>query len=242
MGQGRGRYNTEQPNLAEMVADLTRRVQSLETGNRAGATSVDKGTFNVRSGSLAVGDIALIGRIDFGYGETPGWIFRRADGTVAFTLGGQNDGDQFWALWDNQQNIVMSDDGASDAGLARPWLPIQWVESSAVLPTVNTSSGTFSALWTAKYIKQHPRVYVQVLTYCSDGTTAGEVRLAVAGGGAQIGATQVAPAGFYGLLTIGPESVDADHMGEVELEVQVRRTAGAGTVGVRVYGSYAVQS
>lgn len=239
----RGRYTTDQPSIAQQLADLKRRIQDLESGNRAGATSVDKGSFAVASGSFTVSDLLEFGNVNFGAGASNGFIFYRADGTVMFTLGGGSNADQFWALWDNSGNIVVSDDGVSNQGLASPYIPIAFTSSAAntTFPD-NTTSGTFTGLLTARYVKQHPQVYCAVLVRTSDGTTAGEMQLAIGGGGPILSSVVSIPAGSFGLLYVGPCAVPGQHQDEVELELQVRRTAGTGNVGVRMFGSYAIGS
>jgi len=232
----RGRYNTEQPNVSQIIADLKRRVERLEAGNRAGYTSVDKGSLNVKSGSMTIGQSAT-----FEEGGSPSVAFYRSDGSVAFTVDSP-DTHQAWALYDGVGNVVVGDDKTANQGLLRPWMPLVWTTHSNIVPTINTSSGTFTGLQSSVFFKQHPQVYIEVLCYCSDGTTAGELRVMVAGSTQQIGATQTITAGYYGLVYVGPTPVPGRHLGQVELEVQVRRTAGAGTVGVRVWDSYGMES
>lgn len=238
----RGRYNANEPSLTELVAQLQKRVADLESGNRIGATSIDKGNLVITNGALKVGNAVYFGYVTTGSDATMGWIFRRADGSPVFSLQGNNAADQYWAMRDNVGNIIFSDDGDSNVGIGRPWLPVPWVPSSGPTPpTETTTSGTFTALLSSRFIKQHPKLYAQVLVRASDGSTSGEVQIAVSNGGDVIGNVATVGLGYYGLVTITGNLTGA-HMTELELEVQARRTAGAGTIGVRMFGCYARQS
>ena len=232
----KGRYNTSlEASLGDIISHLRQRIERLEAGSRAGYTAIDKGSLNIKSGSLIVGDTATFGD------STPRAALYRADGTIAFTIDGPDD-HQSVALFDANGNTIMADDAVAAQGLSRPWLPLQWQQSSTGVPTINTTSGTFTPLMSSTFFKQHPQVYVAVLAYCSDGTTAGQAQLMVANSVQQIGTTQTIPAGYYGLIYFGPAPVLGDHMSEIEIEVQVRRTAGAGSVGIRVWSSYGMES
>lgn len=233
----KGRYRTTaEPSIGEIIADLKRRVALLESGARAGYTSVDKGTLNIKTGSMNIGATAT-----FSDQEAPSVAFYRTDGRIAFSLDG-SDGSQSVAIYDGAGNVVMGDDKIAEQGLLRPWIPINWELHSSFAPDVTTTSGSFTPLMTGRLYKQHPRVFVEVLVLCSDGTTAGEVKLMVAATTMQIGTTIVVPAGYYGLVNLGPAPILSDHLTSVELEIQVRRTAGAGSVGIRVMSSYGVES
>lgn len=245
-----GRYNTGKDDiLSEQVADLKRRVADLESGNRIGSTSIDRGTLRVNSGSFQVGDPYQLyfGPVLQGSDVTPGWIFSRADGTIVWTLSGSAADEQFWSFRDNDNNIIVSDDGFSDQGLARPYIPIVFAENSTFAFNVNTTSATFVGLWNARHKKQHPRVRVEALVKCSDGTTGGEIRLFNNTAGVQIGTTVTIGLGAFQIFVLGPAEINpvpttAGHLVMQEIEVQVRRTAGAGNIGVKIYQAYGEQS
>lgn len=242
---GPGRYYGDNPNLIEIIAALERRVSDLESGNRVGSTSIDKGSLRVLSGTFEVGTLPQLffGPVNQNGELTPGWIFRRADGTTVFTLSGSDDFDQFWAMRDNIGNIIVSDDGVYNAGLGRPWLPIPFVSHSSTVPTDTTTSGTFTGLLSARYNMQHPKIVAQVLCRASDGSTSGEVRIINATSGDAITSVGTIGLGAYTTLTLGPNNIpNADIQEEIELEVQARRTAGAGTIGVRMLGCWGRQS
>lgn len=230
---------TNQPtNLLDTIMRLEREL--AEVRKRAGlGNAVSRGSFRFLDDA---GDMRIyFGPVVYGGSTTTGWILKRASGGNVFELGGSAVDNQFWALRDEQGNIIVGDDAATGQGLARPYVPIPFVSGAAAVPTDTTTSATFTGLLSARYTKQHPRLKARILCRASDGTTTGEVQI-VKVGGAQIGTTVTVTAGFYGLLTIGPADVDGTHMEEMELEVQARRTAGAGTIGVRMFGAYAQQT
>lgn len=232
--------------LLAMIAELRRRIEFLEKGARGGFTSIDQGSLMITSGSLTVGEEGNIymGPVTIGGDVTPGWIYRRDDGTICFELAGAAADDQYFAFRDNDGNIIISDDGQSNQGLGRPYLPFQFYEHSNTVPVLTTTSGTFTSLQTGRFYKQHPRIRVEVLVRSSDGSTTGEVQLRNGTDNiAPIGGdVQTVAAGFYGLKTFGPHQITGNFLDLKELEVQARRTGGAGTIGVRVYTAYGVQS
>lgn len=227
-----------------MIQDLIRRVEKLESGARIGNTAIDLGSLWVKNGSFKVGDPAKIyfGPVLFGTDTTPGWIFYRADETPVFALAGSSADDQFWLFRDNVGNIVISDDGQTNQGLARPYIPIAFSEHYNFAFNINTTSATFTGLWAAQYVKQHPRIRVKALVKTSDGTTGGEIRLFNITTGEDITGAVNIPLGQFGIINLGPTQITGDHMSLIEVEVQVRRTAGAGNIGVKIYGATGEQS
>jgi hypothetical protein len=147
------------------------------------------------------------------------------------------------AVYDAAGNVVVSADAVTGQGLATPWLPVPFTShSTTTLPVDTTTSGTFIGLLSGRYLKQHARLWAQILCRASDGSTSGEVRIVKVSDSTQIGSTGTISLGYYGLVTIGPGDVPGGHLEEMELEVQARRTAGTGTIGVRMFGAYAQQS
>lgn len=247
-----GRYNTDEVNLVDEIARLRKRVEALESGSRAGSTSVDNGSFTVKNGLFRVqnpnngnfviymGNVTNVGGGDW---ASQGWIYKRGNGTTAFALYGPDDESQYWALYDEAGNIIVSEDAGAGQGLARPWLPLQFVDSTSVsAPTATTTSASYVALQTTRYRRQHPKIRAYILVRASDGTTTGEVRVGLGGSpDVQIGANIIVTAGMYSGAVIEGD-VPGTWDQEVELEIQAKRTAGAGTIGVRCMGAWGRQS
>jgi len=247
-----GRYNTDDVSIVRELASLRKRIANLESGRRATGTAVDLGSFRVKSGTFVVTnpntgqDIIYMGNVtNVGGGDwsSQGWIYRRGNGTHAFALSGPDDDSQYWALYDESGNIIVSEDASAGQGLARPWLPLQFVDSTTVsAPTATTTSASYVALQTTRYRRQHPKVRAYILCRASDGTTTGEVRIGLGGSpDVQIGANITVTAGMYSGAAI-EGSVPGTWDQEVELEIQAKRTAGAGTIGVRCMGAWGRQT
>lgn len=237
----RGRYNNADNDLISRLVVMERRLKDLEKGTGIGSTTIDSGSLTVTDGSISIGDIPSIYfgsvLIDGSYFST-GWILRRADTSTALTLDGTTASTQFLSHLDRAQNIVVSDDGPGGIGLARPHIGINFVEHSNTVPTITTTSGSLTPLFTGRFQKQHPRIRVDVLARSSAGGTTGEVQLYDVATGLLLGSPTAVTSAFYGVLTLGPVAVSGAHMATIEIEVQVRRTAGAGTIGVRIMNAY----
>jgi len=141
------------------------------------------------------------------------------------------------ALRDVAGNILVDDD-ASGQGLARPYLA--WsVTSNSDLET--TTSATFAELFLAAAHRQHPRVSI-ALSAVGGASTAGEVQVVHVPTGTVIAGPTVVPAGgtiapFYEVTL--PAGVHEDW---TYLAVQARRTSGASTISVRVFGIEGIES
>jgi hypothetical protein len=226
------------------VKELTKRIENLEAGNRIGFTGINAGALNVNGGIFRVGTAAYFGPVTLGSDTSNGWILRRADGRIVFQLAGVSNDDQFWGFQDNEGNLIVTDDGASNRGLGRPYLPIFVTEHSNTVPVLTTTSGTFVSTETGRFVRQHPRVQFDVLCRSSDGTTPGEVQLWDPTKSAIIAGPTAISAGSYSLIQLGPAMISSDYgqMAAVELEVQIRRTGGAGTIGARTFRAFGLQS
>lgn len=239
----RGRYNNHEENdLVSILRDLVRRIEDLERGSGIGNTSIDSGDLTIGSGSLTVGSVPSVyfGPMVFGPDNASGWIYRRGDGSIAFTITGTAHDNQQWELQDSAGNVIVGDD-ILDIGLARPYIHFNFVEHANTVPSITTTSGTFVPLGTGRFVKQHPYVTVEVLCRASDGSTSGEVQLYNTATATSLGTATIA-LGDYSVKTLGPFAMVGTLFSYQELEVQARRTAGAGSIGIRVMNAYGVES
>jgi hypothetical protein len=233
------------PDLTRQIEELRRRVKTLETQNRLSAGTIG----GVRGGSVQVIDrsgnlIAYLGELLPAAPDgnpQPGLYFRRQDGTLAFAIfdplpdiDGYN---QFWSLWDRSANLIMSEDTTSGQGLARPYLPIPWVDVRSSTWPVTTSASMVDAQFTV-YDKQHPYVEVWIQA-APDAATVGEWQLVqtstVIGAAVQV----TGPAVQY---VVFRAPVDGNHGDKIDLHVQFRRVSGAGNVRGMVVGAWGVQT
>lgn len=239
---------SDRDQLHEEIRALTRRVQALETAAPLrNATISDGGQLLVRDRDGE--NLILIGRSDDptlnAPDGNPQMLFQlfRSTGEVALEmfdpLPAVDGFQQFLAIRDRAGNAIVSDDTTSGQGLARPFIPIPF--GDYVVPTVTTTSGTFSTNHRASIYKQHPYLIVTLIVQTPSGT-AGEVRVWNATAGEQIGSTLAVASNTYQQVIIGPGVVNGDHEAPLDIDIQARRTSGAGTVGTCVLTAWGYPS
>lgn len=227
--------------------DLMRRLRRVEEELAALRKRAGLGSAVISRGGLEVrhpnGEPALrVGEFEGYSGEQLfGVAIRRADGSLAMWAWSDDTGaNGYWSVMDRSGNIIMSDDAVSGQGLATPWLPVPFEAPTTVVPDRTTVSGSYETLQQAVYAHQHPKLWVRLLVRSSAGDTTGQVRLTA--DGVLVGSEIDVAASDFKVVDIGPSEVAGAHMGFVDLTVQARRTAGTGTIGVRVVAAYAEQS
>lgn len=109
------------------------------------------------------------------------------------------------------------------------------------VPTQTTTSGSWTAVQRASHIRQHPMFRASVVVNTESGTT-GEVRLWNATLGEQVGSTITVPASTFQVYEIPATALGGAHMDTVNIELQLRRTGGAGTIGAYVTAAFGVRS
>lgn len=180
----------------------------------------------------------LIGFLGQAAGGT-GLEVHRPDGSLSFLANTSYSGGYVGAF-DRGGNAVVTDDIDSGQGLARPYIPLAaFVDTSA--PTQTTTSSTFVQIATASGYKQHPKVHAWVLVHSSAADTTGEVQL-VDASGTQIGTTATIAASTLTAVEIGPADIAGAHEQLVTIDIQIRRTAGTGTIGARGIALWGVES
>lgn len=222
--------------LLRRLDDLERRVRELQASRGLEAATIGAGGLLIKDGGqVQVEDdagsrIIRLGKVPFGDGSTrPGMVAFRSvadGGQVAMSLY-----DGIFAVWDRTPTIVMSTDESTGQGLATPYIPLNGWPTRLVttLAGESTSSVTFTPLWTVQGHKQHPRVRIGVWARGSDATTAGELILRDTSNAVIIAGPVAVPANvnnWYELIG----SVAGAHMASIKLDVEVRRTAGAGLI------------
>jgi hypothetical protein len=241
---GDGRYNSGDPSISTLLREYDRRLRRLESGQNSGNTSVDTGNFTIGNGSFRVGPVPTVyfGPVSGSWG----WIFQKDDGTQVFNLQG-SPGNQYWAFFDDQGHTILSDDTVSGFGLAHPYLPVPCYphyNGTGPNPYMTTTSGTFGGAWITRVKAQQPYIVFVVLCRCTnDGTTQGEVTLRDNNNGVSITAVPLG-VNFFARVTLGPYSLanNFSYLEEAEFEIQIRRTAGAGTISVLMLNAYQHQS
>jgi hypothetical protein len=183
--------------------DEVRRNQQTRTARTAQATSVSSGVFRVHSGaSFRVedggdvevtdgGDIIIRGGslimenedgteglVYFGpnVGGRRTWAFAFDDGATAILLAG-SPGSTYWRFNDRAGHEILSNDGLTGVGLARPHLNYRLVPSSDAQITGTSfvpshTSTSFVTLWTGINPVFHPRVTIGITPNTAGGGTA----------------------------------------------------------------------
>jgi hypothetical protein len=151
-----------------------------------------------------------------------------------FSTGGVN---QAWALHDNANTITNSDDAVSGQGLARPWIPMPFQVAAWTEGFGKTASATFTTVCEARGYKQHPKLVIALRTGAVAGV-GGAWRVLVNGVEA---ATGTIPVGSFA-IDYPMVTVPGSHMSLVSIDVQVRVTSGAGSVGAMVRDAYGRES
>lgn len=239
--------NTSPGWMNEELRKIRREIEGLKSERRAAATTIQTGGELVIDG----GDVIMLdtdGSVLFRLGIQAlgdrGISINRADGTLAFEVAKPNPlAVQAWRLKDNNGATIVSESGFG-IGLGRPRIPSTPFPVSAPSygtygPEVSTTSGTFTTLFAVHDRRQNPLWSPVFRVRCTDATTAAEIRAVHAatgtplvefGAGTWTGVRAAGPTDYVELappLNI-PAALAVDD--RYRFEVQVRRTAGTGTV------------
>lgn len=227
--------------IMRRLADLERQVRELTAGRRLEASSISAGGVTVDGGgTIRVlhddGTLMVIaGRVETNVGPIDTLQFRALDGTQLFRAQSNLFGYEDWTLQDGEGNVLVAmvptQDGVRGRGLLRPYIPGAFASMST--PTDSTSSGTFTTLQKAVWLKQHPAARMWVLSAVT--STTAEIRWRVASGpdaGTVIGGPVTLTNGTVH-AAYGPFTIPGGHMAEFSLDLEGRVASGAGSVAVR---------
>ena len=225
--------------LLAQIEALKARVKLLETNNRLVSGTLRKVTVVADDGQV-IGEIGALNVPDPDGNRQSGFVFRRDDGTPAFTLFDplptQNGFNQFWALWDRTKNLVVTDDTTSGVGLARPYIPFIVANTDqSTWPGPTTT--TFADMFFSYFQKQHPYVEVWAQVNVAASTTA-EVQLVQ--GDQVLGDVIALDPGFDYVTWKVP--VDGSFGQMIDIHVAARRPTGTGSVKIQVVGAWGRQT
>lgn len=140
---------------------------------------------------------------------------------------------------DQSGNVVVAAEGLAPTGLARPFLPIPFVAGYSTVDSTGwptTSSATFVDVLYAMHQVQHGHVMVNVDIVCAV-TAAAEVQ--VLDGSTVIGSVGAVDVGGSNTVQIvGP--LVSIYSSVTTLHVQLRRSAGTGSVWAQVAGAWGI--
>lgn len=226
-----------QEDLLSRIRDLERQMKEMRRSTLSGAV-ISNGALEVRNPTT--GNVIMrAGVWDYGGGPVPGFALFREDGSTQFWAFDTATGSGYLTIYDEQQNEIIKPDTVAGQGLAAPYLQDQATPWSRVAnPPETTTSGSFTPLWRAHRIKQHPRVRVQVVIK-TGADTVGEVRLAV--NSSAVSDVLQVPIGTFAYFGLWA-TISGAHMSDIYLDVEARRVSGTGTVGVETVAVHGVAS
>lgn len=236
------KYRPDQADLISVINDLKDRVAKLERVPRAPSTAVDRGDWSFVADNGV--ELVKFGEVIIGSG-TRGWVFRRGNnGTNALFLGGAQSGNQYFALLDNSANTIISDDAASQQGLARPYLTMPVTKTVEFQnPAFTTTLGTFQSAYHISGLKQHPFFISNYVATTPAGVTMQVQVVDQSNAGVVIAGPETVPASSFGFFNFGgPYAIAGVHMSGINLDIQIRVASGAGTVGITHTDTYGRQT
>lgn len=227
-------------NLATEWNQMKREVKSaFTTGNlrtgmaKIGARVIEiTGELVLNAGAKLVtkyenGNTAFeVGRFYLTSGETAqGFYFKRPDGSLSLWGYSTDNGSGWLGLYDRMGNIIISDDGASGKGLARPWLTYNVQRTKEVIdPSDKVTTGTWTPVQTIAGRAQHPKIYVYGLFQVFDSDTA-QWRLKDTDTGEILYTNPISTAVWAGCTVNHP---DYFFDKEFKYDIEVRRASGTG--------------
>lgn len=126
---------------------------------------------------------------------------------------------------------IQSDSTGLGTGLAWPWIPIPMIDISHTAAWPVNTSGTFTTVSDGGTTVASQHLYVEVLTLCDGGATAGQVRVLCNGN--QVGATRAIGTSVGDVVCEGNV---VDLMGAPALiEIQTRVTTGTGNARIQPF-------
>jgi hypothetical protein len=136
--------------------------------------------------------------------------------------------------------VILADDSGLGNLLAEPRIPWTYMKTSTFFtPDVTTTSATYTSVWVLTTERANPQVKVCVFVKCSDGSTGGNIRLVDTGLGATgVLEEQTIPVGMNTYATLSGPLPLSSPGNFSRVEIEVKRTAGAGTIGTQI--AYAV--
>jgi hypothetical protein len=189
-------------------------------------------------------DGVYIGRYSLGGQDYDGVIIYDRDNVFSFVSQSRvSDGYRYTALYDKQANIVVSNDAGSGEGLARPWLEHSFVNTAELVspPTSRQNSTTTDAAVVSALVPvQHSYLNLRAYVY-NPGGGSNQVKVKDVTNGVDLFAQTYAGTN-YGFINETFAFSSADFGDDIQLDVTIRRTSGAGAVGITVLGLVGVQT
>jgi hypothetical protein len=220
-------------NLMTRLIAAERRIAALERARPMAGASISEGNLDVRTPDGS--SIMRAGVIPYGSETAFGVEVRRQSGGLQARFFDTVDGNGYAAIFDEQGSTIFSEDTFSGFGIATPYLQVAAMPYSSVLsPPQSTTSATFTPLHRLHFQLQQPWLRTHLICQ-TDASTTGEVQLANAGIPLTTSPLTL-DASLNAYKTVDARIVDGQRSFQY-VDVEVRRTGGAG--GVRVAVAFA---
>lgn len=162
-------------------------------------------------------------------------MIRRYDGSPCLEVWGGEGNPGYFAISDQSGHIILSDDGVTGQGLARPYLSYTAFRTSRLTsPEELTTSSSFTPQFTIINQQQHPRIRILVYVQCN-GSDVAQVRIKDVSSGTAVAQTANVTSGWHYL-----EGNHANYSfgDEFQYDIEIRRVSGtsAGVGMTFVYG------
>lgn len=184
----------------------------------------------------------FLGRHLFLGDEADGLYVLRPDGSVAFwTFSRVSDGYGYTAVYDNMGHEILANDANAGQGLSRPYLSVPFADTAELTaPAANhtTTNTTDTPIYTTQFPIQHPRLRINAYVHNSGGGTA-EIKVKDTTRGVTV-ITGTSTGGFISLTDSHPDGWE--FLDNNIFDVTIRRSAGAGAVGMTLLNMFGVQS
>lgn len=194
--------------LPNDMASLIRRIEALErdlqqarAARRLEAATIGRGGITVKGGAIVLQDssgheIARMGiREDLlpgPDGPQPGFILRRSDGSVAFTLDDPNGGSplqQMLKMHDAQGHVIFEENYVDGWGLMKPTLPVNIQPFGDFSQWPWNNSASFVPVWTCQVPVWNPVLEIGGAAIMATGAAGSTGQLRLTLNGAQQGST-----------------------------------------------------
>lgn len=181
------------------------------------------------------GDGIYAGRFQYVGSPHDGILVYNRNGTFAFSsVSKVSDGSGYTAIWDKASNVVVSDDGVAEKGLARPWIPHTFTNTTEIAapPTARqTANTTDTALVSTITPIQHPRMTIWLYVYIQTSPATATVKIKDITSGETLYTSSAVAAGYqHFTFDMGTWTFGDDH----QIDVTIARASGTGNVGLTV--------
>lgn len=171
-----------------------------------------------------------------------GWILRRDSGELVGTaLTNVAGGLQSWNFTNRQGDGIVSDDAVSGDSLATPYIPLGAMVPLSTTSWEATTSGSYGDLYGCQTYRQHPWALFFGWVFAPTSTN-GDIRVLV--NGSQVGSAVsiVGNSAAIQSWQVGAVAVGTGWHQYLDIRVQARRTAGAGSFALVPLVSLGMQS